>query len=505
MTGTAGTHGGADHRRPTRTDSPVTDEGRRGGTPGSAADRTHPHADLAVLGAGPAGLAAAWRAARSGHRVRVLEREDRVGGAAGSLEVSGVRVDRGSHRLHRATDPGILASLRDLLGGDLQQRRRRGRIRLAGRWLAFPLRITDALRRLPPGFAAGAALDALRTPFTGEDRTSFDSVVRTGLGDTMAERFYGPYARKLWGLDPTEIDARQADVRISADSPLRILERLLAGGDDERSSFWYPRRGFGQLSEALADAARGAGATITLSTAATGLQLEADRVVVTTGEGTLEADRVFSTIPLPVLARLASAPDGVRGAAGMLDTRGMVLVYVVLGVPRHTRFDAHYLPEAWTPLTRISEPKNYRDGHPGPEDPGDPTDRTVLCAELPCRPGGDWWSADPDRLAEIVLDTLGRAQLPLPPVTDVHVERLPSAYPVYERGFARHLEVLDDWARAQLRLLTFGRQGLFVHDNTHHTLAMAWAATAALREDGSFDDDAWAAARGRFEEHVVED
>jgi hypothetical protein len=64
---------------------------------------------------------------------------------------------------------------------------------------------------------------------------------------------------------------------------------------------------------------------------------------------------------------------------------------------------------------------------------------------------------------------------------------------------------LDDWAAAQPRLLTFGRLGLFVHDNTHHALAMAWAAVDALRADGTFDDAAWAAARGRFARHVVED
>lgn len=468
--------------------------------------RTDPaDADLLVLGAGPAGLAAAWRAAREGHRVRVLEREDRVGGAAGSLEVAGVRVDHGSHRLHRATDPEILAALRDLLGSDLQRRRRHGRIRLAGRWLGFPLRVPDLVRSLPPGFALRTARDALRTAFVDQDRTSFDSAVRTGLGDTMADRFYGPYATKLWGLDPTEIDVRQADVRISADSPLRILRRLIEGADSDQGAFFYPRRGFGQLAESLARAAREAGATIALSTPATEIELDGDAITVGTPEGRLRAPRVFSTVPLPVLAHLAEAPPEVREAAGRLESRAMVLVYLVLAVPRHTRFDAHYLPETWTPVTRISEPKNYRDGHPTDTDPGDPTDRTVLCAELPCGRGDGWWRAEPDRLRRVVVEALERAELPVPPVREVQVERLPAAYPVYRRGFGRDLDVLDRWATAQPGLLTFGRQGLFVHDNTHHTLSMAWAATAALGPDGGFDDTAWERARRRFESHVVED
>ncbi|HEV3498155.1 MAG TPA: FAD-dependent oxidoreductase, partial [Actinomycetes bacterium] len=106
-------------------------------------------ADLIVLGAGPAGVGAAYRTATAGHRVVVLERAPGPGGAAASFELDGIRVDHGSHRLHPAIDPGILADLRGLLGDDLQRRPRNGRIYLEGRWIRFPLRPADLARRLP--------------------------------------------------------------------------------------------------------------------------------------------------------------------------------------------------------------------------------------------------------------------------------------------------------------------------------------------------------------------
>jgi len=90
-------------------------------------------ADIVVLGAGPAGLAAAWRVALAGHSVTVLDRAPVVGGMAASFDVAGQRVDHGSHRLHPATDPAVLAALRELLGDDLQERPRHGRLRLADR------------------------------------------------------------------------------------------------------------------------------------------------------------------------------------------------------------------------------------------------------------------------------------------------------------------------------------------------------------------------------------
>ena len=104
--------------------------------------------------------AAAWRTAAAGHQAVVIERAPAVGGMAASFEVAGLRVDHGSHRLHPATPAPILAALRGLLGADLQVRPRHGRIRLLDRWVAFPLRTGDLVRRTPRAFAVRAAAAA---------------------------------------------------------------------------------------------------------------------------------------------------------------------------------------------------------------------------------------------------------------------------------------------------------------------------------------------------------
>jgi hypothetical protein len=83
--------------------------------------------------------------------------------------------------------------------------------------------------------------------------------------------------------------------------------------------------------------------------------------------------------------------------------------------------------------------------------------------------------------------------------------RLGHAYPVYDRDYADRFETMDRWLGGLDGLLTFGRQGLFAHDNTHHALAMAYAAADCLGPDGAFDEDRWAMHRQDFEAHVVED
>src|SRR5262245_15124351 len=131
---------------------------------------------------------------------------------------------------------------------------------------------------------------------------------------------------------------------------------------------------------------------------------------------------------------------------------------------------------------------------------------TVLCAELPCSTDDAVWNAADEDLCALVRKSLARAALPLNvPVRRVVVRRLSHAYPVYTRDYRGHFERLDEWATGIDGLLTLGRQGLFVRDNTHHTLAMAYAASECINADGSLDRARWAEHRRAFESNVVED
>jgi len=460
-----------------------------------------PGADLIVLGAGPAGVGAAYRAATSSRSVTVIERSEHVGGASASFAIAGQRVDVGSHRLHPSIDPEILDHIQRALGGSLQKRPRNGRIRLAGHWIGFPLRSADLFAHLPRKFAARAAFDAATSWRRRAATDTFAEVIRANLGPAMAEGFYFPYARKLWGLEPEEISGEQARRRVAASSPLAIVKRLLSGTRGEAPFFFYPRDGFGAIVEALHAKAGEAGANFRFGRAAESVELHPDRVTVSMAGGEkVEGERVWSTIPLTLLARIAvpAAPTDVLEAASSLSFRSMLLVYLVLDVDRYTNYDAHYLPESFTPVTRISEPKNYRDGD-------DPAGRTVLCAEIPCSHGDELWDAPDESLAKLVTGGLREAGLPAASPNLVVVKRLRYAYPVYRTRYELAHDKLDAWASSHERLLTFGRQGLFVHDNSHHAYAMAWAAADALRDDGGFDQTSWRAARSRFAEHVVED
>lgn len=467
---------------------------------------------IAVLGGGPAGLGAAWRLAKDGKAsVELFESAPRFGGNAGSFLEGQIHCDFGSHRLHPASDPQILDDIKTLLGDDLLLRPRHGRIRLKGSWIHFPLKPVDLATRLPPLFAASLFFDAatakLRAP--KPDVETFGSVLLGGLGVAMCESFYFPYMKKLWGLSPDELAPTLAKRRVSGSSLPKLLRKIFSSLPGLKSpttgKFYYPRKGFGMICDAIAAAAQESGANLQLGSRVERIELEDNAVksvTVSRGESSERhaVDAVWSTLPLTTLVRCMkdSAPPEVIQAANAIRYRGMILVYIELDCGQYTEYDAHYFPELSIPISRLSEPKNYSAS-------SEPGGRTILCAELPSDPGDEYWAMSDAALGEALYKWLGDCGLPQSAkITRAFTRRLAHAYPVYDRDYQYHFDVLDRWVSGIGGLLTFGRQGLFAHDNTHHALAMAYGAADCLN-GYKFDSAKWASYREEFLTHVVED
>lgn len=471
---------------------------------------------VTVLGAGPAGIAAAYaltgNATGRRARVEVLERAAVAGGNSTSFLIDGIWCDYGSHRFHPVADPQVLADVKALLGPDLLLQPRHGRIRLGGRWIHFPLKLQDALLKLPPAFAASLIADMALKRFRRKSPgpRSFSTVLLDGLGPTISENFYFPYVRKLWGLDPDRLAVTLAERRVSGSSIGKILGkmmRMVPGLRGETTGrFYYPKRGFGQISGAMMAAAESQGAAFRFGADIVRIEREGNRVTaVVTQDGGVEtrheADQVYSTIPLTTVVRLIDPPPPpeVVAAAKAIRFRGMILVYLILGTDRFTEYDAHYFPELSIPISRMSEPKNYSSA-------AEPKGRTILCAELPCDPGERWWDMSDAELGRHYCDWLGQLGLPVTvPVIRTETRRIAHAYPVYDLDYQRHFETVDTWLSSLDGFLGFGRQGLFAHDNTHHAFAMAYAAADVLTPEGGIDRAKWAVHRHEFESHRVED
>ncbi len=474
---------------------------------------------IIILGAGPAGLALAVKLLRRAEpewEIIIIEQKSYVGGIAASFEKDGLFFDFGSHRLHPATSVEIMNDLKELLGDDLLNRPRNGRIRLLGEFLKFPLNPVDLLLHTPPAFVFGFLTDMLTKPFQKKHKPprSFADALLDGLGKTICTTFYFPYARKLWGKNPEDISVIQAQRRVSANSTLKIIKKIfsfLPGIKRENTGrFYYPRKGYGQIGDALAKEVEKLGGKILLSSSAEEIIVKENRpsVLKLRKENNdsvefihINCDFLFSTIPISVLARLIKPlpPKEITDACKKLKYRSMILHYLLFETGQFTPFDAHYLPGNNVIISRISEPKNYSAST-------EPRNLTGVCFEIPCNLGDDIWNMTDESLTQKVLEDLKHIGLPTDfPLKTSFSKRLPFVYPIYDQKFDAQFELIDHYISQLEGLISLGRQGLFAHDNTHHTMEMAYRASECLESNFNWKTTIWKKHRREFETHVVED
>jgi protoporphyrinogen oxidase len=438
-----------------------------------------------MVGGGPAGLAAAFRLSQVGDvDVHLVERAPQLGGLAAGFQHGDFTLDYGPHRLHIATPPEVLADLQRMLGSDLRLQRRHGRIRLGGRFLPYPVGPATVLGLGPATIVRllGGLIAAKRNaPRQAPD--SYEAVLRARLGGPLYELFYGPYAEKVWGRSGTAIAADQADRRVNQRG-LGDLVRL-ALGQGEGRSFWYPRGGFGRIPagyvEALAKRPR-----VTIQTSANVERVAwADRrieaLTYSAGgvERTVSADHLVWSAPLPELVRRLdpALPDDVARRAAQLRHRAVVLVYLVLERTRVGTADTYYFPERHYPFNRVIEQKNFSAEMA-------PAHRTVLGMDIACDPDDATYDASDDRLRELVLGPLESTGLARrADVVEIFSRRFRSAYPLYDLDHSERFGRVRSWLDPIANLWLIGRQGLSLHNNTHHSLLMGYRAADAIRSD----------------------
>ncbi|MBN2492103.1 MAG: FAD-dependent oxidoreductase [Planctomycetes bacterium] len=449
---------------------------------------------VVVLGAGLAGLSAAYHLARDGIRVTVLEKSDRVGGLARSYERDGFTYDYGPHRFHTPNED-LAALIRDLLGDNLGVRDRQSRICMDGRFFDYPLKLDNLLRNLPIAVLLRSCADflavKLRSCFVTPAEDSFESWVLNRYGRTLYRKFFGVYTEKTWGIPCTRISADWAAQRITLISLWDAAKKTVfrpRGANQPRtyvSKFWYPRRGgIGMISRRLAEEVEQRGGRVVLGAEVCGLDAAGARIekvhYLKDGAPCVETpDAIVSTLPITLICGLLNPgpPAAVLAEVGKMAHRSMVFIYLALARDRVTGDHWIYLPDAALTVHRLSEFKNFSEHNA-------PAGKTLLCCEITCNFADEIWNMPDDRLREIALQDLGTLGLIRPEeVLDSWSHRTRFAYPIYDLEYAGRLQAAKDVIQSFENLHTAGRQGLFKYNNMDHSLEMGIQAARDLVRD----------------------
>ena len=437
-----------------------------------------------VLGGGPAGLTAGYLLGQANRSALVFEADDQVGGIAKTVERDGYRFDLGGHRFFTKSIE-VDTLWHEVLGDEFLRRPRMSRIYWNNRYLDYPLRGPDVIRKLGPvelarcmGSYARAAVRRNKVDDSLEDWVS------NRFGRRLFELFFKSYTEKVWGVPTTEIRAEWAAQRIKGLSFFSAARAAFFGNKDDKvksliSEFNYPRFGPGQMWEAMRAAIEEQGGEVRLDARVDSMELEGGRItsVVVAGEAYESPEAVISSLPLREVVEMISpaAPQEVIDAARGLRYRDFLTVAIVLD-------GADPFPDNWIyihePGVRVGRIQNFRSWSPWMvPDP----DKACVGLEYFCFAGDDLWTMDDDALVALAAQELEQLRLASASRVDRGFAiRVPKAYPIYDADYAERVATIRNWLDGIENLQQVGRNGLHRYNNSDHSMLTAMRAVDNL-------------------------
>lgn len=428
---------------------------------------------VVVIGAGPAGLAAAWELTKHGIAPVVVDRNDQVGGLARTMWVDGFGFDIGPHRFFTKNEE-VLDLWRFFLGEDLLTVPRLTRIYYRNKFFNYPLKPLDALTKLGLVTTTRAIASYGRQKLHRDETEphNFEDWIVARFGRTLYEIFFKSYTEKVWGIPCDQIGKEWAGQRIKGLSLTEAIRDAFSRSKSDKvksliEEFYYPRHGTGQLYDRMADVVTEAGGEVELKADITQIETDGDRILsLTTSDGRrFDVDHAFVSAPITAVAEALHprAPEEVLAAARALHYRSHITVNLTLD-------SASPFPDNWiyvhSPDLRMARIANYSSFSPemvpGP-------DRCGLSVEYFAFEGDDLWKMSDDELVSLGIDEMARAGLLDPSVVRKgFVVREADSYPTYYLGHREHFDVLHEHLGRFQNLSLIGRAGMYRYNNQDH-------------------------------------
>lgn len=475
---------------------------------------TNTGANVVVIGAGPAGLTAAYELCKAGVPSVLLEKDAVVGGLSRTVNYKGYHFDIGGHRFFTKVKPVEDMWHEVLTDGKFLRRSRLSRIYYNKKFFYYPLKASNALLGLGIWNSILIFLSYVRAQlFPEKTEETFDQWISNRFGKRLYRIFFKTYTEKVWGIPCNQIMAEWAAQRIKGLSLLAAVKSALiqrqpsSKGDVIKTlidAFDYPQLGPGMMWETVKDIVEQKGSEIRLKAGVEKIlwsegRVDALEISVDGKKDTVEGTHFISTMPIRELIQKFEprAPENVVKAAEALNYRDFLTVALVVNKRELFPDNWIYIHDSDVKVGRIQNFKNW-----SPLMVPDP-EKTCLGLEYFCFEGDGLWTMSDRDLIELGKKELGILGLASPSdVEDGSVVRMPKAYPVYDGTYAESLLVVREFLDGIPNLQLVGRNGMHKYNNQDHSMLTAMLAVKNIL---GADYDLWQVnAEQEYHEEVTD-
>jgi len=439
---------------------------------------------VCIVGAGPAGLSAAYSLTKNKFDVDLYEASNFAGGMSRTIPLWNQLVDMGPHRFF-SNDSRVNSFWLEIIKDDYIMVNRNTRIFYNNRFFHYPLKPFNALINLGLIESVKCLFSYFfeRLKIKNHKFDTFETWVIKRFGKRLFEIFFKSYSEKLWGIKCSELDSDFAAQRIKKLSLFEAIKSAFIGNHSKHKTlvdqFAYPLFGTGMVYEKMANFIIENGNKLFYEKKIKSIKKLSDKFIVTTHDGK-EAfyDTLISTMPITNLINNFKPPESVKNASKNLKFRNTLLVYIKL-------INCNPFPDQWIYIHsqelltgRITNFKNW-----APQiNKGDPN--TILCLEYWCNDEDDIWTESEEFLISLAKKELVQTKLvKIDQIDAGAVKRIPKCYPIYKNNYKDHLKPIQKFFDEIKNLYVIGRYGSFKYNNQDHSILMGLLAAENIIYD----------------------
>jgi protoporphyrinogen oxidase len=430
---------------------------------------------IAIIGAGPAGLTAAYHLAKNNYLIDIYESNSFVGGMSASVEMWESKVDLGPHRFF-SSDLKVNNFWLKIIEDEYTMIERDTRIYYNKKFFNYPLKPFNALTKLGIIESLKCFTSYIRTFFDKKkELVNFEDWVSQKFGKKLYEIFFKSYSEKLWGIPCTKLSADFAAQRIKKFSLGEAVKNLFIKKNEHKTlvdEFAYPNGGTGYFYEKLANKIKALEGNIYFNSKIEKIIYQNNSIKIKVGDNAHEYDYLISSMPINNLVNNLDPDEKTKNAIQKLRFRNTLLVY--LNIEKENIFDDQwiYVNSDDVKSGRITNFKNWKQKNK----PG----YSILCFEYWFNDDDEVWKNN-EKIISINKSDIEKLNLfKLEEVKDYKIIPIKKCYPIYDNTYNDHLITVKEFLNKFKKIIPIGRYGSFKYNNQDHSILMGMLASEKI-------------------------